>query len=121
MAAHFQDDKAVPGSHERRRMKSEQFIHRSNLIAAVETRIGEYEEGSCKRDLRQVLALAKHLHEDLENRKVIERAKERIMEVRRMTGSRAHGLINRSAMSRGVKMVELAQAILDGRVNVECL
>ena len=61
---------------------------------------------------------AKHLHHPApkrreEEQKLIQRAKELLMDINRMTESEAHRFLQKRSMDAGLKMVETAQMIID--------
>ena len=61
---------------------------------------------------------AKHLHHPAPKRKedeqkVIQRAKELLMDINRMTEAEAHRFLQKRSMDAGLKMVETAQMVID--------
>ena len=61
---------------------------------------------------------AKHLHHPApkrkeEEQKVIQRAKELLMDINRMTEAEAHRFLQKRSMDAGLKMVETAQMVID--------
>lgn len=61
---------------------------------------------------------AKHLHHPTpkrkdEEQKVIQRAKELLMDINRMTEAEAHRFLQKRSMDAGLKMVETAQMVID--------
>jgi response regulator NasT len=83
-------------------------FQKSDLIPAIEVAIGRF------RELRHLTGEIDALGEQLENRKVIERAKGVLIDTHHMSESAAFGFIQRSAMSERVRMRDIADRILDG-------
>jgi response regulator NasT len=81
---------------------------KSDLIPAMEVAIGRF------RELQQLTGEVDSLGEQLEARKVIDRAKGKLMDDLAMKEGDAFAFIQRTAMSERTKMSEIAQRILDG-------
>jgi response regulator NasT len=69
---------------------------------------------SCFRELRELLAVNESLRQNLENRKLIERAKGVLMKRHRYSEADAFRRLQRGAMNRRTSMIQLAQAVLNG-------
>lgn len=83
-------------------------FQKSDLIPAIEVAIGRF------RELRHLTGEIDALGEQLENRKVIERAKGVLIDTYAMGESAAFGFIQRTAMSERTRMRDIADRILDG-------
>jgi two-component system, response regulator PdtaR len=81
---------------------------KSDLIPAMEVAIGRF------RELQHLSGEVDSLGEQLEARKLIDRAKGRLMDGNGLSESDAFSFIQRTAMSERSKMSEIAQRILDG-------
>lgn len=83
-------------------------FQKHDLLPAIEIARGRYD---------QIAALENEvgdLAERLEARKVIDRAKGRLMDERSLTEADAFRILQRAAMSRRVPMRDVAQMVLDG-------
>jgi response regulator NasT len=69
---------------------------------------------SCFRELRELSATNESLRQNLENRKIIERAKGVLMKRHRYSEADAFRRLQRGAMNRRTSMIQLAQAVLNG-------
>jgi response regulator NasT len=69
---------------------------------------------SCFRELRELSAVNESLRQNLENRKVIERAKGVLMKRHRYSEADAFRRLQRGAMNRRTSMIHLAHAVLNG-------
>jgi response regulator NasT len=69
-------------------------------------------------ELRKLSKENETLHQSLQNRKIIERAKGVLMKRNRWSEAEAFRRLQRGAMNRRISMTELAQTILNGQ-NVE--
>jgi response regulator NasT len=85
-------------------------FQRSELIPAIEVAIGRF------RELKALVDQAQTLEEQLETRKVVDRAKGQLMDGQAMTESDAFSFIQRTAMRQRVTMRVVAQRILDGEL-----
>lgn len=83
-------------------------FQKSDLIPAIEVAIGRF------RELRHLTGEIDALGEQLENRKVVERAKGVLIDTHQMSESGAFAFIQRTAMSERVRMRDIADRILDG-------
>ncbi len=85
-------------------------FQRSELIPAIEVAIGRF------RELKALVDQAQTLEEQLETRKVVDRAKGQLMDGQAMTEADAFSFIQRTAMRQRVTMRVVAQRILDGEL-----
>ena len=85
-------------------------FQKSDLVPAIEIALERY------RDLASLRNDVTDLAERLETRKVVERAKGVLME-QGMTESDAYQLMQRAAMDRSMRMAEVAQLVIDGRLS----
>ena len=69
---------------------------------------------SCFRALRELAEANESLRQNLENRKIIERAKGVLMKRHRYSEADAFRRLQRGAMNRRTSMIQLAQAVLNG-------
>jgi response regulator NasT len=69
---------------------------------------------SCFHSLRELTASNESLRQNLENRKIIERAKGVLMKRHRYSEADAFRRLQRGAMNRRTSMIQLAQAVLNG-------
>ena len=83
-------------------------FQRSELIPAVEVALGRFKE------MKALEAEVRGLEEQLETRKVVDRAKGMLMDKHSLTESDAFSFIQRTAMSERVTMREIAQRVLTG-------
>ncbi len=83
-------------------------FQKSDLIPAIEVAMGRF------RELRSLTGEIDALGEQLESRKVIDRAKGVLMDESGMTESDAFAFIQRTAMSERTRMRDVADRILDG-------
>jgi two-component system, response regulator PdtaR len=81
---------------------------KSDLIPAMEVAIGRF------RELQHLSGEVDSLGEQLEARKLIDRAKGKLMDVDGLSEGDAFSFIQRTAMSERAKMSEIAQRVLDG-------
>jgi response regulator NasT len=86
-------------------------FQKSDLIPAIEVAIGRF------RELRNLTGEIDALGEQLEARKLIDRAKGRLMDECDMKESEAFTFIQRTAMSERTRMREVAERILDGSLR----
>jgi two-component system, response regulator PdtaR len=85
-------------------------FQRSQLIPAVELALGRF------RDMRELHETATNLEDQLETRKVVERAKGKLMDEHSMAEGDAFAFIQRTAMSERRTMKEVAQQVVEGEV-----
>ena len=86
-------------------------FQKSDLIPAIEVAMGRF------RELRSLTGEIDALGEQLESRKVIDRAKGVLMDESGMTETDAFGFIQRTAMSERTRMRDVADRILDGSLR----
>lgn len=86
-------------------------FQKSDLIPAIEVAMGRF------RELRSLTGEIDALGEQLESRKVVERAKGVLMDELAMSESDAFGFIQRTAMSERTRMRDVADRILDGSLR----
>jgi response regulator NasT len=86
-------------------------FQKSDLIPAIEVAMGRF------RELRSLTGEIDALGEQLESRKVIDRAKGVLMDELAMTEADAFGFIQRTAMSERTRMRDVADRILDGSLR----
>jgi two-component system, response regulator PdtaR len=86
-------------------------FQKSELLPAIEVAIGRFQE------MRALEDEVKGLEAQLEARKIVDRAKGRLMDDHGMKEADAFRFIQTEAMSRRAKMVEVAQNVLDGTVK----
>jgi response regulator NasT len=84
-------------------------FQKTDLLPAIEIALERY------RDLAGLRQDVSDLSERLETRKLVDRAKGRLME-QGMTEGDAYQVIQRASMDRGLRMAEVAQMILDGHL-----
>lgn len=86
-------------------------FQKSDLIPAIEVAMGRF------RELRTLTGEIDALGEQLESRKVIERAKGLLIDDLAMSEADAFGFIQRTAMSERTRMRDVADRILDGSLR----
>ncbi len=86
-------------------------FQKSDLIPAIEVAMGRF------RELRSLTGEIDALGEQLESRKVIDRAKGVLMDELAMSETDAFGFIQRTAMSERTRMRDVADRILDGSLR----
>lgn len=86
-------------------------FQKSDLIPAIEVAIGRF------RELQALSGHVEALGEQIEARKIIDRAKGRLMDEYSMKEQDAFGFIQRMAMRDRVKMRDVAERILSGDVK----
>lgn len=86
-------------------------FQRSELIPAVEVAIGRF------RELKALADQASSLEEQLETRKVVDRAKGSLMDGHQLSEGDAFGFIQRTAMRERVTMKAVAEQILAGELT----
>ncbi len=86
-------------------------FQKSDLIPAIEVAMGRF------RELRSLTGEIDALGEQLESRKVVERAKGVLIDQAGMSESDAFSFIQRTAMSERTRMRDVADRILDGSLR----
>ncbi|NBV73439.1 MAG: response regulator [Actinobacteria bacterium] len=86
-------------------------FQRSDLVPAIEVAIGRF------RELRDLTGEIDALGEQLEARKLVDRAKGLLIDQVGMSESDAFSFIQRTAMSERVRMRDVADRILDGSLR----
>ena len=86
-------------------------FQKSDLIPAIEVAMGRF------RELRSLTGEIDALGEQLESRKVIDRAKGVLIDELAMSEGDAFGFIQRTAMSERTRMRDVADRILDGSLR----
>jgi response regulator NasT len=86
-------------------------FQKSDLIPAIEVAMGRFKE------LRSLTGEIDALGEQLESRKVVDRAKGALMDETGMSESDAFSFIQRTAMSERTRMRDVADRILDGSLR----
>jgi response regulator NasT len=86
-------------------------FQKSDLIPAIEVAMGRF------RELRKLTGEIDALGEQLESRKVIERAKGFLIDELSMSETDAFAFIQRTAMSERTRMRDVADRILDGSLR----
>jgi response regulator NasT len=88
-------------------------FQKSDLVPAIEVAMGRF------RELRTLTGEIDALGEQLEARKVIDRAKGVLIDEVGMTESDAFSFIQRTAMSERTRMRDIADRVLDGSLRPE--
>ncbi|MGA1345746.1 MAG: ANTAR domain-containing response regulator [Ilumatobacteraceae bacterium] len=86
-------------------------FQRSDLVPAIEVAIGRF------RELRDLTGEIDSLGEQLEARKIVDRAKGLLIDQCAMSEADAFGFIQRTAMSERSRMRDVAERILDGSLR----
>ncbi len=86
-------------------------FQKSDLVPAIEVAMGRF------RELRSLTGEIDALGEQLESRKVIDRAKGVLMDECSMSETDAFAFVQRTAMSERTRMREVADRILDGSLR----
>ncbi len=86
-------------------------FQKSDLIPAIEVAMGRF------RELRSLTGEIDALGEQLESRKVIDRAKGVLMDELAMSETDAFAFIQRTAMSERIRMRDVADRVLDGSLR----
>ncbi|MFP3906069.1 MAG: ANTAR domain-containing response regulator [Acidimicrobiales bacterium] len=86
-------------------------FQRSQLIPAVELALGRFN------DMRELHQTAANLEDQLETRKVVERAKGKLMDEQSMPEGDAFGFIQRTAMRERRSMKDIAQQVIEGAIS----
>lgn len=88
-------------------------FQRSDLVPAIELAVGRF------RELRALTAQTKTLEEQLETRKIVDRAKGVLMDAHSMTEAEAFSFIQKTAMRDRTTMRVVADAVINGSVTPE--
>ena len=88
-------------------------FQRSELIPAVEVAIGRFQE------LKALAEQASSLEEQLETRKIVDRAKGNLMDGHQLSEADAFSFIQRTAMRERVTMKSVAEQVLAGELAPE--
>nr|WP_267471314.1 response regulator [Actinomarinicola tropica] len=86
-------------------------FQRSELVPAVEVALGRFQE------IKELHAATSNLEDQLETRKVVERAKGKLMDEHSMPEGDAFTFIQRTAMRERRTMKDVAQQVIDGAVT----
>jgi two-component system, response regulator PdtaR len=86
-------------------------FERSELVPAVEVALGRFKE------IRALHDQTASLEEQLETRKIVDRAKGKLMDEFGMNENTAFAFIQRRAMSERVTMRDISQRIIDGDIK----
>jgi two-component system, response regulator PdtaR len=88
-------------------------FQRADLLPAIEVALGRFKEMKALHDQ------AHNLEEQLETRKVVDRAKGKLMDERRLPESQAFAFIQKTAMRERQTMRAVSQRIIDGELAPE--
>lgn len=88
-------------------------FQRSDLVPAIELAVGRF------RELRALTEQTKSLEDQLETRKIVDRAKGLLMDEHGFTEADAFAFVQRTAMSERTTMRAIAEGLLDGTVTPE--
>jgi response regulator NasT len=86
-------------------------FQRSELVPAIELAIGRF------RDFRAVSEQAESLEDQLETRKILDRAKGVLMDTHGLTESEAFSFIQKTAMGERLTMRLVGERIISGELN----
>jgi response regulator NasT len=86
-------------------------FQKSELLPAIEVALGRFQE------MRALEDEVKGLEAQLEARKIVDRAKGRLMDDHGMKEADAFRFIQTEAMSRRAKMIDVARQVLDGDIK----
>jgi two-component system, response regulator PdtaR len=86
-------------------------FQRSELIPAVEVALGRFQE------MRALEAEVKGLEDQLETRRLVDRAKGLLMDKHTLSENDAFSFIQKTAMRERVTMKEIAQRVIDGTLK----
>jgi two-component system, response regulator PdtaR len=90
-------------------------FQKSDLVPAIEVAMGRF------RELRTLTGEIDALGEQLESRKIIDRAKGVLIDEVGLTESDAFSFIQRTAMSERVRMRDIADRVLDGSLRPDAV
>jgi response regulator NasT len=85
-------------------------FQRSELVPGIELAIGRFQE------MQELLERNLELSEQLETRKIVDRAKGRLMDAHGLAEAEAFSFVQRRAMSDRTTMREVAEGILEGSI-----
>ena len=88
-------------------------FQKSELIPAIEVALGRF------REMQALEQEVKGLEEQLEARKVVDRAKGMLMDKHGLNENAAFGYIQKTAMQMRLKMKDVAQKVIDGEISPE--
>jgi response regulator NasT len=88
-------------------------FQRSDLVPAIELAVGRF------RELRALTEQTKSLEDQLETRKVVDRAKGILMDAHGLTEADSFAFVQKSAMRDRTTMRDVADAIIDGTLKPE--
>ncbi len=86
-------------------------FQRSELIPAIEVALGRH------REMRALEGEVANLEEQLETRRLVDRAKGQLMDDHAMKEKDAFDFIQKTAMQQRVKMKDIAQSIINGELT----
>ena len=86
-------------------------FQRSELIPAIEVALGRF------REMKSLESEVKGLEDQLETRKVVDRAKGMLMDKHGMSENDAFSFIQKTAMQQRVKTKVIAQQLIDGEIT----
>jgi response regulator NasT len=86
-------------------------FQRSELIPAIEVALGRF------REMKSLESEVKGLEDQLETRKVVDRAKGMLMDKHGMSENDAFSFIQKTAMQQRVKTKVIAQQLIDGELT----
>ena len=86
-------------------------FQRAELVPAIEMALGRFQQ------IRQLEAENQVLEDQLETRKIVDRAKDMLMDQEGMSGTEAFTFIQRTAMRERLTMKAVARRLLDGAVE----
>ena len=88
-------------------------FQKSDLIPAIEVAMGRF------RELQRLSGEVDALGDQLESRKLVDRAKGILMDEQGMSEADAFGFVQRTAMSERTRMRDVAERIIDGSLRPE--
>ena len=86
-------------------------FQRTELVPAIEMALGRFNQ------IRQLESENRNLEEQLETRRIVDRAKGRLMDGHGMAEAEAFSFIQRTAMRERLTMRAVAQRLLDGEIH----
>jgi response regulator NasT len=86
-------------------------FQKSELIPAIEVALGRF------REMKALESEVKSLEEQLETRKVVDRAKGMLMDQHRLSENDAFAFIQKTAMRERLTMKAVAQQVIDGSLS----